>query len=77
MSDTAEVLEPEREGAGYTLGKKDVAAILYAVDIEDQAQLISLFDPLHPADIADLLEQINAFDRSRLIRLYDREFDGQ
>jgi magnesium transporter len=77
MSDTAEVLEPEREGAGYTLGKKDVAAILYAVDIEDQAQLISLFDPLHPADIADLLEQINAFDRSRLIRLYDREFDGE
>jgi magnesium transporter len=33
-------------------------------------------EPLHAADIADLLEQINAFDRSRLIRLYDREFDG-
>ena len=33
-------------------------------------------EPLHPADIADLLEQINAFDRGRLIRLYDKEFDG-
>lgn len=33
-------------------------------------------DPLHPADIADLLEQINAFDRMRLIKLYDKEFDG-
>ena len=35
-----------------------------------------MMEPLHPADIADLLEQINAFDRQRLIRLYDREFDG-
>jgi magnesium transporter len=46
------------------------------VDIEDKAKLSKLMDPLHAADIADLLEQINAFDRSRLIRLYDREFDG-
>ena len=64
------------EENAYALERKDVAAILYAVDIEDRAQLLSLMDPLHPADIADLLEQINAFDRSRLIRLYDKEFDG-
>ena len=64
------------EDNAYALERKDVAAILYAVDIEDRAQLLSLMDPLHPADIADLLEQINAFDRSRLIRLYDKEFDG-
>ncbi|MGY9049444.1 MAG: magnesium transporter, partial [Rhodobacterales bacterium] len=32
---------------------------------------------LHPADIADMLEQINAFDRMRLIKLYGREFDGE
>jgi magnesium transporter len=34
-------------------------------------------DPLHPADIADLLEQINAFDRRRLVLLYDKDFDGE
>jgi magnesium transporter len=34
-------------------------------------------DPLHPADIADLLEQISAPERRDLIRLYDREFDGE
>ena len=34
-------------------------------------------EPLHQADIADLLEQVNAYDRARLIRLYDREFDGE
>ena len=43
--------------------------ILYAVEIEDREKLTSLMDPLHPADIADLLEQITPFDRARLIRL--------
>ncbi|MDE4131918.1 magnesium transporter [Phaeobacter sp. QD34_3] len=60
----------------YTLDRKHVAQILYAVDTNDQARLADLMEPLHAADIADLLEQINAFDRARLIRLYDREFDG-
>lgn len=73
-------IEPSAETADdnvYTLGRKDVSAILYAVDIEDRDQLTKLMEPLHAADIADLLEQINAFDRSRLIRLYDRDFDGE
>ncbi|WP_028955826.1 magnesium transporter [Sulfitobacter sp. 20_GPM-1509m] len=69
-------VEEERSDEAYQLDRKAVSAILYAVDIEDQAKLIELMEPLHPADIADLLEQINAYDRSRLIRLYDREFDG-
>ena len=60
----------------YQLDARAVSAILYAVDIEDQGELTRLMAPLHPADIADLLEQINAFDRTRLIRLYDRAFDG-
>ncbi|MCI5095964.1 MAG: magnesium transporter [Rhodobacteraceae bacterium] len=60
----------------YALDRKDIAAILYAVDRDDRETLTTLMEPLHAADIADLLEQINAFDRTRLIRLYDREFDG-
>ena len=72
----AEGPENVREDDAYLLNRKNVSAILYAVDIEDKAKLSELMDPLHAADIADLLEQINAFDRSRLIRLYDREFDG-
>lgn len=77
MSDQTAEVEPEGEDDGYLLGPKAIAAILYAVDIEDSAKLTELMDPLHPADIADLLEQINAFDRSRLVRLYGREFDGE
>ena len=69
---------PGEDGAeAYVLGKRDVSAILYAVEIEDRDKLSELMDPLHAADIADLLEQISAFDRARLIRLYDREFDGE
>ncbi len=75
MSEQTEPVPIELEDAAYVLGPKAISAILYAVDIEDQAKLTELMEPLHPADIADLLEQINAFDRSRLIRLYDREFD--
>ena len=60
----------------YALDRKAVAAILYAVDVSDQGQLLALMSPLHPADIADLLEQINGFDRRRLIDLYGKEFEG-
>ncbi len=81
MSEEITEVEPvadiSDEGEVYELGRKQVAAILYAVDIDDRDKLTELMEPLHAADIADLLEQINAFDRSRLIRLYDREFDGE
>ncbi|MEL6566512.1 MAG: magnesium transporter [Pseudomonadota bacterium] len=77
MTEPADATDPGPDDASYALGRKNVSAILYAVDIEDRAQLTALMEPLHPADIADLLEQINAYDRSRLIRLYDRAFDGE
>ena len=68
--------EPEEQDA-YVLAQRDIDAILYAVEIDDQAKLTELMEPLHAADIADLLEQISEYDRTRLIRLYDREFDGE
>ena len=55
----------------YTLGRKAVAAILDAVDRDDRDTLVALMEPLHAADIADLLEQIGSYERTRLIRLYD------
>ena len=80
MSDQTELADdgPLEEGReDYALEPKKVAAVLYAVDIDDREKLIELMEPLHAADIADLLEQVNAFDRSRLIRLYGMEFDGE
>ncbi|MCA0042950.1 magnesium transporter [Celeribacter litoreus] len=67
----------EDEEDGYSLSSKQLTAILYAVDTGDRDKLVELMEPLHAADIADLLEQVNAFDRRRLILLYGAEFDGE
>lgn len=77
VEQVVEAPEAQDEAQAYHLNPKTVASILYTVDIEDRDRLTELMEPLHAADIADLLEQINAFDRSRLVRLYDREFDGE
>ncbi|MFD1342395.1 magnesium transporter [Litorisediminicola beolgyonensis] len=70
--------EPETdEDDAYALDPRTIAAILYAVDVQDREKLVELMEPLHAADIADMLEQMNAFDRMRLIKLYDKEFDGE
>ncbi|WP_299944326.1 magnesium transporter [uncultured Ruegeria sp.] len=74
-TDEARSDQPQDEDV-YALDPRTVAAILYTVDVEDRSKLIELMEPLHAADIADLLEQINPFERARLIRLYDKEFDG-
>ncbi len=65
------------EGEVFELDRRKVDNILYAVEIDERERLIELMEPLHAADIADVLEQITPFDRARLIRLYDREFDGE
>ena len=80
MSDNEPVTEPDPERAededAYALDAQAVARVIYAVDAEDKALLLQELAPLHPADIADLLEQITAFDRRRLIELYGPDFDG-
>ncbi|WP_353533007.1 magnesium transporter [Cognatishimia sp. WU-CL00825] len=65
------------EDDAYILDRRNVSAVLEALEMADRAQLLELIEPMHAADIADLLEQINAFDRRRLIQLYDQEFDGE
>ena len=77
MSDQIQEPEMEREEEAYVLRSKDIDAILHAVEDGDQPLLTALMEPLHPADIADVLEQISVAERTRLIRLYDREFDGE
>lgn len=53
-----------------------VAAILAAVGVGDTARLAGLMEPLHAADIADLLEQINPHDRRALLALWSGGIDG-
>lgn len=74
--DPAEIAETARDDDAYTLDDRAVARIMYAVDTGDREQLLQELAQFHPADIADLLEQVNAFDRRRLIELYGADFDG-
>lgn len=53
-----------------------VDAVLEAVSAGDAARVTALLEPLHAADIADLLEQIGAADRDALLALWSGEFDG-
>ena len=76
MAEQEQETEHERDEDGYPLNKQAVSRIMYAVDTDDREMLWAEMEPLHPADIADLLEQSNAYDRRRLIKLYGGEFDG-
>ncbi|TCO70890.1 magnesium transporter [Rhodovulum euryhalinum] len=66
---------PEEDG--YGLDNRTVSAILLAVAAGDAARLADLFEPLHPADIADLLEQVDAGKRREILLLAPRQFDGE
>ncbi|MGR3290419.1 MAG: magnesium transporter, partial [Paracoccaceae bacterium] len=69
--------EDDREDDAYVLDTGTVLAVLAAVDVGDATELTALMEPLHAADIADLLEQIGETERRHLVQLYDREFDGE
>lgn len=53
------------------------ALIDAAVDDGDGARLNALLEPIHGADIADLIEQLTPQRRARFVRLYSGEFDGE
>ncbi|MGQ0564808.1 MAG: magnesium transporter [Gemmobacter sp.] len=54
-----------------------VGAVLGAVAARDSVALTAALDPLHAADIADLLEQIDPADRKALLALWSGEIDGE
>jgi magnesium transporter len=69
--------EYEREEEDYRLDGEVVDQILEAVAAEDAPRLAALMEPLHAADIADLLEQIGGAERRGILRLWGREIDGE
>jgi magnesium transporter len=69
--------EDTREDEDYSLDRDLVHEVLDAVEAEDASRLDALLDPLHAADIADLLEQIGPGDRGELVRLWSSEIDGE
>ncbi|QDC10505.1 magnesium transporter [Oceanicola sp. D3] len=66
----------EREEQDYSLRTPFVQSVLEATFADDVVTLSELLDPLHPADIADLLEQIGAGPRRELLMLWGESVDG-
>jgi magnesium transporter len=70
---TDDLANPEEDA----LDLDRIDAVLRAVESEDRAGLDALLEPLHAADIADLLEQIGGADRRALLALWSHEIDGE
>ena len=62
--------------ASYFIGKDKMAVVRSALASGNRTNLSEALEPLHPADIADLIEQLSTTDRARFIRLYDNKFYG-
>ena len=67
---------PEEEDEEFGLDPRLVEEALEAVEARDAACLDRLLDPLHAADIADLLEQVDPRDRRALLALWRGGVDG-
>ncbi|MCI2394324.1 magnesium transporter [Aliiroseovarius sediminis] len=64
------------EDSPYELIEGLFQPVLTAVEANDSDALVRALEPVHAADIADLLEQLGHEQRVALVRLYGRELDG-
>ena len=60
----------------YELDRGLFRPVKAALEAEDAGALSAILDPLHPADIADLIEQLSTEDRHLFVQLYGRSLDG-
>jgi len=66
-----------RDDDASTLQRQRVREILLAINNSDSVALGRLLDQLHPADIADLMEQVGDKTRQLLLRFWGRDIDGE
>lgn len=81
MSETVEEVAgaataPEGLAHEDGLNREIVERVLDVVESDDHDALVAILDELHPADIADLLEQISRSERKALITLWGVQLDG-
>jgi magnesium transporter len=78
MDDRSDIAPPtpEDDEDEFGLDPRLVDEALDAVEADDAARLHALLDPLHAADIADLLEQIGPNQRRDLLALWKGGVDG-
>ncbi len=66
-----------RDDDAYALRRERVREVLLAINRADSAGLGRLLDQLHPADVADLMEQVGDKTRHLLLRFWGRDIDGE
>lgn len=75
--DVGQDTEKETPERAYEIDASLVDTVLALVEVQDQPRLIEVLDDHHPADIADLFEQIKPAQRSALMELWGTEMDGE
>ena len=64
------------DGQSYLIDAELVGSVKTAVRQSDSELLAKLLKPLHGADIADLLEQVDPTERRRIVSLWGNSFEG-
>ena len=73
----SDLQDPDGIDEDYALDERTVDAILAAVQAGDHDAIDAAMEPLHAADIADLLEQISSGERRDLLALWSKGIDGE
>lgn len=74
MSEPA-LINPDEEAFGITDSVR--TDVLAAIEAEDAPALSALLDPIHPADVAHLIEQVDGRVRRDLLALWKGGIDGE
>jgi magnesium transporter len=69
-------IDDDLDSEAFGITDRTVADVLNAVMQGDAAAIDALLDPLHPADIAHLIEQIDSRERRDLLTLWQGGIDG-
>ncbi|MGB3556638.1 MAG: magnesium transporter [Jannaschia sp.] len=77
MTEPQTAPDPDALEEEVELDDARLRAIREALEARDRMALDDLLEPLHGADIADLLEQITEGERSTLIELWEGHIDGE
>ena len=83
MADTDQTVTAAQSDAGeytndaYALDDTLRGTLRHALEQGDKAAIDALLHPLHPADIADLLEQVSSAERERWLTLWSRGINGE
>lgn len=72
-----QLIDDMPEEGDYELDRETFGPVRDALEVEDAVALQALLEPLHAADIADLVEQLPEDERDTFVRLYGAEFDGE